>query len=123
MRIIVKDRFAKVFTQNYVRRLSRLMRVRYGWRCVYDEMSEDVSNIIKNSNNVELVNRFNLLQDEVNGEHGANGEFEKTFEIVNVNPTHTVVSCNKKLLNIKQRGLRIGTWKIRAYVAIGKHLK
>ena len=34
MRIFVKDRFAKVFTHNYVSRLSRLMCVRYGWCCV-----------------------------------------------------------------------------------------
>ena len=80
------------------------MRVRYGWRCVYDEIREGVSNIIKNADNVELVYRFNLLQHEGNGEH------RKAFETLAVNPTHIVVCCNETLLNIKQRGLRIGTW-------------
>ena len=48
-------------------------------------MSRGISKIIKKSDYVELVNRFNLLQHEGNGEH------EKAFDTVDVNPTHTVV--------------------------------
>ena len=68
IKIFLKNTLAKVFTNDYVRRLSRLMRVQYGWRCVCDVMSVGVSNLCKQCNDVDLVNRFHLLQDEKSGE-------------------------------------------------------
>ena len=39
MRISIRNRFVRLFTPEYVSRLSRLMHVKYGWRCVCNEMS------------------------------------------------------------------------------------
>ena len=55
MRILVKDRFALGFTQNYVSRLSRLMRVRNGWCCMCDEVSVGISKVSEKSGNVNLL--------------------------------------------------------------------
>ena len=55
MRVFVKDRFAKVFSQNYVGRLSRLTCVRYGWRCVCDEVSVGLSKVCEKSGSVNLL--------------------------------------------------------------------
>ena len=67
--IFFKNALFKVFTNDYVGRLSRLMRVRYGWRCVSDVTSVVVFNLCKHCNDVELVNRFHLLQDVKSGEY------------------------------------------------------
>ena len=112
IKIFVRNTLARVFTNDYVRRLSRLMRVRYGWRCVYDVMSVGVSSTCKQCNNVDLVNRFDLLQ------HEKSGECDKTIDVhINCN----VVSCNKSVVNNKHRGIRIGTWNFRVCVMIEKH--
>ena len=39
--------FARFLTREYVSRLFRLMRVNYGWRCVYDELGVDFNNVNK----------------------------------------------------------------------------
>ena len=36
MRIHVKEKFSRLLTREYISKLSRLMRMNYGWRCVYD---------------------------------------------------------------------------------------
>ena len=89
MRIFVKDRFAKVFTRNYVSRLSRLMRVRYGWRCVCDEVSSGVSKVSEMSGSVNLLNRFDLLQ------HVGSDVHDEAFEIIDVTPTSSMMSRDK----------------------------
>ena len=111
LRPLVKDRFTKVFTQNYVSTLSRLIRIHYGWCCVCDELSMGVSKVSEETGNVKLLNRFDLLQHV---HTVSSDENEEVFETTDVNPTctYSVMSCNKNVANIKQRGLRIGTWVI-----------
>ena len=45
MRISVNSKFVKYLTRQYVSRLSKLMRVSYGWRCVYDELCVGVNEV------------------------------------------------------------------------------
>ena len=42
MRISTRNKFVRLFTPEHVSRLSRLMRVKYGWCCVCDELSVGV---------------------------------------------------------------------------------
>ena len=58
MRLFVKDKFAKVPTQNYVMGLSKLMYIHYEWHCVYDEISVAVSNMSEKSGNIKLLNIY-----------------------------------------------------------------
>ena len=63
IRIFIRNTFVAFFTPSFVRELSRLIRVRFGWRCVYDEVNVGVGDSVKIVNNVKLCNRFSLLQD------------------------------------------------------------
>ena len=65
--------------------------------CVCDEMSVGVSKVSEKSCSVKLLNRFDLLQ------HVGSDEHDETFETIDVNPTYTMMSCNKNLADIKQR--------------------
>ena len=69
MRILVKDRFAKVFTRNYVSSLSRLICIRYGWCCVCVMRNVGVSKVSEKPGSVNLLNRFELLQHVGSDEH------------------------------------------------------
>ena len=64
MRINVKEKFATLLTREYTSKLSRLMRVNYGWRCVYDKLHVDANNVNKTCDNIQLSNRYSVLQGE-----------------------------------------------------------
>ena len=49
MRITVNNKLVKIFIAEYVSKLSRLMRVIYGWCCVYDVTDTFVDNANKNT--------------------------------------------------------------------------
>ena len=51
-RINVNSKLARFLTREYVSRVSRLTRVNYGWRCVYDELCVDVKNVNKTSDKI-----------------------------------------------------------------------
>ena len=104
MRVSVNNKFVKLLTREFVSRLSRLMRVKYGWRCVCDEMNVGDRNVNAKCDNILLVNRFDSLQC------GSNNESDDAFESVGVNLTGDVTQGKNKVSKIKQRGLRIGTW-------------
>ena len=54
MRINVKNNFARFLTPEYVSRLSRLMHVNYGWRCVYNKLCVDTNNVNKTCDKIKL---------------------------------------------------------------------
>ena len=64
MRIIIKHKFVKFFTQAYVKELSGVVCVRYGWRCVCNELMMRDANVRCNNYQIylKLLNRFDLLQ-------------------------------------------------------------
>ena len=55
--------------------------------------------------NINLVNRYDILQ------HGSSNVYDKA--LASVSPAGDVVQGNNKVLSIKQRSLRIGTWNLR----------
>ena len=69
MRVHVKEKFARLLTREYISKLSRLMRMNYGWRCVYDKLRVDANNVSKTCGNIMLSNRYSVLQDEDNLEY------------------------------------------------------
>ena len=64
MRINVKETFARLLTREYISKLSRLRRMNYGWRCVYDKLHVGANNVNKTCDNIKLSNRYSVLQDE-----------------------------------------------------------
>ena len=115
MKIIVSNKFAKLLTPGYVSKLSRLMRVSYGWRCVCDEMSVGDYNVNKKCGNIKLVNRYDILQ------HESSNVYDKA--LASVSPACDVAQGNNKVLSIKQRGLRIGTWNFQGLCSDRKALE
>ena len=67
IRIKIRNRFVRFFTWEYVSILFTLMRVKYGWDCVCDEMSVGVytSNVNKKCANINLVNRYDFCSMRV----------------------------------------------------------
>ena len=57
MRINVKEKFSRLLTPENISKLSRLMRMKYGWRCVYDKLHVDANNVNKTCDNIKLSNR------------------------------------------------------------------
>ena len=78
-----------------------------------------VCRVSEKSGNVKLLNRFDLLQPVGSDEH--NEAFETTD--VHVNPTYSLMSCNKNVASIKQRGLRIESWNFQGLCNDGKALE
>ena len=117
MKIVVRNGFAKFFTPIYVKKISRLMRVHYGWRCVYDVVSASAPNLAKKPVSLQLVNRFDSLKLE------DEGEYDKTIKTVEIDTKYDVASCNKNAPNSKQRGLRIGTWNFQGLCSDRKALE
>ena len=70
VRISVNSKVAKYCSREYVSRLSKLMRVSYGWRCVYDEICVGVNKVSEKCSSIKLINRYNVLQHEDSTEHG-----------------------------------------------------
>ena len=68
MRSIISNKFAKLLTREYVSKLSRIMRVSYGWWCVCDEMSVGDYNVNKKCD-YKGVNRYDMLQHERSNEY------------------------------------------------------
>ena len=101
MKIIISNKFAKLLTCECVSKLSRLMRVSYGWWCVSDVMSVDDNNVNKKCDNMKPVNRYDILQ------HESSDVYDK--DLATVSPACEVAEGNNKVLNIKQRGLTIGS--------------
>ena len=64
MRINVREKFSRLLTREYISKLSRLMRMKYGWRCVYDKLHVDANKVNKTCDNIKLSNRYSVLQDE-----------------------------------------------------------
>ena len=64
MRIHVKEKFAWLPTREYISKLSRLMCMNYGWRCVYDKLHVDANNVNKTCSNIKLSHRYSVLHDE-----------------------------------------------------------
>ena len=64
MRINVKEKISRLLTREYISKLSRLMRMNDGWRCVYDKLHVDANNVNKTCDNIKLSNRYSVLQDE-----------------------------------------------------------
>ena len=117
MRIIVRNRFVKFFTREYVCRLSRLMRVNYGWRCVYDEINVCEYNACKKHNTkLKLVNRYDILQHE-------GKDCDEAFESVSTSPILKLRQGSKCVTRIKMRGLRIGTWNFQGLCSDRKALE
>ena len=70
MRINAISKLDRFLTLELVSRLSRLMRVNYGWRCMCDEFCVDVKNLSKTRDSIKLSNRYSVLQHEDSIEHG-----------------------------------------------------
>ena len=104
MRLNVNNNVARALTREYVSRLSRLMRMNYGWRCVYNELCVDINNGNKTCDNIKLSNRYSVLQHESSIEH------RRALEKLGTSPICEVSQSNKSVPKIKHRGLRIGTW-------------
>ena len=98
MRINVKDNFSRFLTREYVSRLSRLMRMNYGWRCVYDKLHADANSVNKTCDSIKLSNRYSLLKNEDSFEH------DRALKICEVS------QISKSVPKIEHRGLRTGTW-------------
>ena len=56
MRISVKESFARLLTREYISKLSRLMRMNYVWRCVYDKLHVDANNVNNSCDKIKLSN-------------------------------------------------------------------
>ena len=117
MRINVKNNFARFLTREYVSRLSRLMRMNYGWRCVYDKLHVDPNSVNKTCDNIKLRNRYSVLQDEDSFEHG------RALERLGKSPICDVSQASKSVPKIKHRGLRIGTWNFQGLCSDRKALE
>ena len=91
------------------------MRVSYEWRCVCDEMSVGDYNVNKKCDNIKLVNRYDILQ------HESSNVYDKA--LASVSPACDVAQGNNKVLSIKQRGLRIGTWNFQGLCSDRKALE
>ena len=102
IRISIRNGFVRLFTPEYVSRLSRLMHVKYGCRCVCDEMTVGAytCNVNKKCADINLVNRYNFLQ------HEGNGKSDEVPE--SVGPICEVGQSSKNVAKTNQRGLRIG---------------
>ena len=70
MRSSVNSKYVKYFTREYVSRLSKLMRVSYGWLCVYDEICVGSNKVGEKCSSIKLINCCNVLQHEDSTEHG-----------------------------------------------------
>ena len=95
MRISVNSTFVKYFTREYVSRLPKLMRVTYGWCCVYDIVCVGGTKVSEKCDSIKLVNRYNVLQHEDSTEHG------RAFERVGMTPIRDVGQGRKPVAKIK----------------------
>ena len=117
VRISVNKKLARFFNHEYVCRLSRRMRVSYGWRCVYDELCADVNNVNKTRDSIKLSNRYSVLQHDSSIEHG------RALERLDPSPICEVSESSKCMTKMKHRGLRIGTWNFQGLCSGRKALE
>ena len=100
MRIHVKEKFSRLLTREYISKLSRLMRMNYGWRCVYDKLHVDANNVNKTCGNIKLSNPCSLLQDE------DSLEYVRAPERLGKSPICEVSRISKSVPKIKHRGFK-----------------
>ena len=117
MRIHVKEKFSRLLTREYISKLSRLMRMNYGWRCVYDKLHVDANNVNKTCDNIKLSNRYSVLQDE------DSSEYVRAPDRLGKSPICEVSQISKSVPKIKHRGLRIGTWNFQGLCSDRKALE
>ena len=117
IRININKTIARYLIRESVARISRRMRVNYGWRCVCDESCVDAINANKTRDSIELSNRYSLLQHESSIEHG------RARERLNTGPICEVSESKKSVTQMKRRGLRIGTWNFQGLCSDRKALE
>ena len=117
MRINVREKFSRLLTREYISKLSRLMRMKYGWRCVYDKLHVDANKVNKTCDNIKLSNRYSVLQDE------DSLQCVRAPEILGKSPICEVSQISESVTKIKHRGLRIGTWNFQGLCSDRKALE
>ena len=117
MRINVKEKFSRLLTREYISGLSRLMRVKCGWRCVYDKLHVDASNVNKTCDNMRLSSRYSVLQDE------DCLQYVGAPEILGGSPICEVGQISESVTGVKRRGLGIGAWNFQGLCSDRKALE
>ena len=100
-----------------VSRLSKLMRVSYGLRCVYDEICVGISKVSENCGSMKIMNCYNVLQHKDSTEHG------RAIESVVTSPICGVGQSRKPAPKIKHRRVRIGLWNFQGLCSDKKALE